>query len=285
MPYSSTRFTDGFGLVAKPLDECQSELEGWRLGLRSSWSILGAACDFQEAITFLSHLTSPATRHVMVPFGNVTVFMNNETGGSDYADHAIHLCQRLSVRTARVVDVPSRIVSTRTGREALSYEARILEMYQNGNLLRSVACANDGGRWTFQCAGEPHPLEQTFEYQARRKRDRFTPANLKALLEAFGFPFPDLNAIASVGHYVLVREQLLDSAYREKVEAGACTPAQRDDPGFGYYRRGLIWVPHMQTHAESVIIDFERAVRLNPAYEPLVQKHLQRAREVIRGRK
>ena len=278
------RLTDGLGLVARPLDECQRGLDGWRLGQRSLWSILRPSHDFQEVISFLSHLTYPATRHVMVPFDNVTVFINNQLAGSDFADHALILCTRLGARTARAVDTPSRSWSAGTEREVLTHEARIVEVYQDGNLLRSVTCMNDGGRWIFDCAGEPQPVEQSFDYQARRKRDRFTPANLKALLEAFGFPLPDLDALASVGHYVLVREQLLNSAYAERVEAGACTPAQRDDPAFGYYQRGLGWVEHMQTHAESVVADFERAVRLNPDYGPLVEEHLVHARQVIRSR-
>jgi len=43
-----------------------------------------------------------------------------------------------------------------------------------------------------------------------------------------------------------------------------------DDRAYGYYQRGLGWLPHIQTHATSVIHDFERAIQINPAYEPKV---------------
>jgi hypothetical protein len=248
-------------------------------------NILRVSRDFEEVVAFLSHLTHPATRHVLVPFGNATVFINNQQAGSDFADYTVHVSRKLCARTARAVDSPARSSGVGTNGEVLTYETRILEVYQDGEFVRSVACMNDSGRWIFESAGEPLPVEQTFNYHARRKRDRFTCANLKALLDAFGFPFPDIEAVANIGFYVLVREQLLNSAFAERVEAQACTPAQRDDPAFGYYRRGLGWVAHMQSHAESVLADLERAAQLNPAYEPLVEKHLERAREVIRGRK
>jgi hypothetical protein len=63
--------------------------------------------------------------------------------------------------------------------------------------------------------------------------------------------------------------------------AETCTIAEADDPAYGYYRRGLTWVPHMATHASSVIADFERCIRLNPDYEPKVREALDEAYAIV----
>jgi hypothetical protein len=54
------------------------------------------------------------------------------------------------------------------------------------------------------------------------------------------------------------------------------TVAENDDPAHRYYERGLGWLPNMATHATSVIADFERCLRINPAYEPLVRAALRK---------
>jgi len=51
---------------------------------------------------------------------------------------------------------------------------------------RSVAAANDGGRWTFDESGERYPFEQIERYGARRKRERFTREMLRDYLRHFG---------------------------------------------------------------------------------------------------
>ena len=265
--------------------ECRKELYGWQIGQRSRFYVVEEIGEFAQAIEFLSHLTHPATRHVLVPFGENTVALTNLQAGSDYHDYASQISAKLSRRVARVVDRPARTWGDSNSPEVQTYEARILEVYENGALVRGVTCMNDGGRWTFHCAGAQHPVEESFDYQARKKSSRFTSANLRELVKAFGFPLPDIEALSNAGRYLLMHEQLLNPEYRARVEANACTPAERDDPAFGFYRRGMGWIPQMQTHAESIVADFGRAVRLNPSYEPLVREHLERAREIIRGRK
>lgn len=63
---------------------------------------------------------------------------------------------------------------------------------QNGasahGYLRSIAAANDGGRWVFETSGDPFPFEELGRYKARRKRDRFPPQLLWQYLQEMGVP-------------------------------------------------------------------------------------------------
>ena len=286
MDLISMRLTDGFGLVQKAPDLCQEDLNGWTIGDRSTFRVLQASRDFGEAASFLSHLTYPATRHVIFPYGDITVFINNAKQGSEFSDYATHIAKKLRTCTARVVDKPARTWSHGNHTEVLTYEARILEVFaDSGERLRSVACANDGGRWVYESSGEPLLIEKQFNGQARKKKDRFTSSNLRTLAMEYGFPCPDFEAIQNAGEYVLLEEQLLNPEWARDVEARACSVEQRNDPAFQYYQRGLTWLDHIDTHAHSLITDFERAVQLNPSYGPTLEKHIQRAMEIIRRRR
>jgi hypothetical protein len=63
--------------------------------------------------------------------------------------------------------------------------------------------------------------------------------------------------------------------------AKACSIAEADDPACGYYLRGLGWVNRVGSHAESVIADFERCVRLNPDYADKVRGYLLEAYRAV----
>jgi hypothetical protein len=61
----------------------------------------------------------------------------------------------------------------------------------------------------------------------------------------------------------------------------ACSLEEADDPARGYYATGMKYVPYMATNAASVIHCFERAVAINPTYEPKVRDYLREARLVV----
>jgi len=52
------------------------------------------------------------------------------------------------------------------------------------NYERSVAAANDGGRWTFIAEGEVQSFEETDVYREKTIRDRFTPEMLERYCRA-----------------------------------------------------------------------------------------------------
>jgi hypothetical protein len=128
---------------------------------------------------------SPAlSRYGIVPIGTWSLLLNNTPLGTD------------------VGVLPSRWARDRGGwgiravcveDGALGYPARILEIFGpagHGPLMgvRSIAAANDGGRWVFETSGEPLPFENTDAYNRPRKADRFTGEMLRSYLREFEVP-------------------------------------------------------------------------------------------------
>jgi hypothetical protein len=73
------------------------------------------------------------------------------------------------------------------------YPARILVVYgPDGEppllVERSIAAANDGGRWVFETRGKPFAFEDEKAYMRRTKKSRFTGEMLHNYLLALGVP-------------------------------------------------------------------------------------------------
>lgn len=271
----------GYGLVEAPLDRCVERLltpdaDGRPIAAPAAdapvTDPLHATRD--EAVAFLSVLTHPATRRVLLAVNDRwTAVVTNLRDGSDVADDQPRLGAACRARTCRVVDTPD-LTRTVHGRFAarVSSPARIFDLRdEHGRTIRSVACALDGSRWTFETSGTPLAAEADLPYDARRKRDRFTSAHLHRLVASLGAGPPIADAFAVATRFVL-------TTIPGAVASDTCTPADADDPAYGYLRRGLGWVPHLETHAESVVWDLTRAVLLNPAREPEARPHLRAAR-------
>ena len=248
-----------------------------------SLSVERTAVDVDAALAYLSLRTHPVTRLVTVDLGEWTGVLTNGRNGSDFNDHQNWVGASRPAPTIRVVDAEARWWQRGELREHLGYEARIVEVRDgSGGLVRSISCADDGGRWTFETAGTPFPIEATFDYGARRKRDRFTRENLHALLREIG-PSPLTAAsFTRAPRFALVAERIADDAWRTRVEADACTLEEADDPAMGYLRRGMSYVPHMATHAASVVADLEKSLLLDPTLEARVRPHLDAAERTLR---
>ena len=117
---------------------------------------------------------------------------------------------------------PAPVIVQRNGyRCRLHCEARLVEIHEGSALLRSIACVDDGGPWTFEVAGQPLPVESTFDYSA--KRDRFTSENLSTLLESLGARRLDGSTIPSATEFVTLTEEVTDAAWRRRIESAAWT--------------------------------------------------------------
>ena len=271
----ASRFLSGYGIAECKVDRCSTSLASFSYGGDVSMRLLETTDDPERALGHLSQLSWPDTRHVLFPAGDhCSALINNSRNGSDYADYTVCLARHLQTRFARVVSSLGREWSNGTEREILQYEANIFDLHDgNGELIRTVACLNDGGSWSFTASGTSHAVESAFPYDARRKRDRFTAKHLGQLIAGFGLQTVTADSFLSAGQYFL-----FDIPNRP---AETCTIAEADDPAYAYYHRGLNWVPHMETHASSVIADFERCVRINPDYESKVRPALIEAYRVI----
>jgi hypothetical protein len=272
----------GCGLVEAPFDRVVEHFGSHRRADQSETRVLEVTPSAAKALDYLDRRTVPATRLVVVEHGTWTVVLTNHTNGSDFADYQYWAATTTVARTIRVVDTDARWWQRGPRRERLAYEARIFELHgPDDSLIRSIACADDGGRWVFETSGDPLPVEATFNYDAPRKKDRLTRDNLHDLLRSVGAAPLIEDALVVAPRFALLAERISDPAWRERVEAAACSLDEADDPAFGYFRRGLKWVPHMPTHAESVIADFERAIEIDPAYEPRVREHLREAHRIV----
>ena len=78
---------------------------------------------------------------------------------------------------------------------AACYQTVIMEVFdtpQSGaderGYRRSIAAAYDGGQWVFRQSSTPYAFEDLSKFEARLKRDRFTPQMLSLYLENLGIP-------------------------------------------------------------------------------------------------
>jgi hypothetical protein len=118
-----------------------------------------------------------------------------------------YLAQRMDVRAMRICSTPADE----------KYPATIWEVYasssrggdENLGYVRSIAAANDGGRWVFEQFGTPFSFERLDAYAAPRKRDRFPRQLLEEYLLAFGLtPFQDSFYCASDDAPAIIVERL-----------------------------------------------------------------------------
>jgi hypothetical protein len=130
-----------------------------------------------------------ATRFLFIPTRHGwTAYFTNGYRGTDPSLIG-YLPELMQSRSIWVVAEPHRETLT------LGTEVLIMNVYghEEGtwlNLIRSIRLENNSGKWEFKQVGQPFPFEQVERYQAKRKKDRFDFALLKAYLQVFGlFPF------------------------------------------------------------------------------------------------
>jgi len=268
------RFLEGYGLAECPIVECASNLTKRRGKFDARLRLVERVVDLETAVKFVSTLTVPDSRHVAVAAANWTVFINNARNGSDYHNYTRSFPLYLDARFARIVSRPGKTWNNNAIRLKLQYAATIFELYdRRGDSIRSVCCMDDGGRWTFDEGGDPHPVEATFPYQNKKKRERFTSKELARLAASFGLPEVTTETFENAESFYLFECDV------HIISTCSITDAQ--DPAFGYYERGLGWVKYLNTHASSVIADFERCLQINPNYEPKVRPFLNQAYHIV----
>lgn len=139
-----------------------------------------------DCLSRLEPLSPAATKELFLEstFG-WTAYFANGCRGSDPFLPMLQLSKALEVTALRACQSPASAL----------YPAVILDVYDtpaaggdSDGYRRSIAAANDGGRWTFAQSGAPFAFEQTEKYDARRKRDRFSPEMLSYYLEQLGIP-------------------------------------------------------------------------------------------------
>ena len=271
------RLSSGYGLIELPFTDLAERLAAFEPPGSQLWSLsqCGNAPAMLRQLIPLSH---PARRYVVVPMGPLwCAVVDNERDGPDFADLQGWLERWNDVLTIRVVDHPGATVVANGYRERTAWSARILDVRGPG-MRRSIACANDGGRWVFETSGEPLPIEASFPYEARRKADRFGSDELRAVLEHLGTRQLTSQDLLSADQALIMQISHRDPLVEKRMEQFYCTPEEADDPAFGYWLRATTWIKHIETQAESAVMDLTRAVALNPTYAKRARPHLKRAK-------
>lgn len=181
------RLLSGYGLIEGPFDAVAKHFGSHKRADQAEMRVRRIAPHVHEVLAYLSIRTHPATRLVLIDRGPWTAVLTNHKSGSDFMDYQFWATKTLRVQTIRVVDSKARPWQRGALRGHLEFEARMIEMHgPDGELIRSIACADGGGRWVFETTGQPFPIEASFAYEAPRKRDRYTSANLAELLAFIG---------------------------------------------------------------------------------------------------
>jgi hypothetical protein len=276
----------GYGLIEDRYEHCVQALGDEEISVtRSDLKEMDRVSDPSKALAFFSTYTFPATRHILFPAGEGwTGIVNNSKNGSDFNDYCMGWSRAVRSRALRVVDRASKVWNRDSLRVVMTYEARIVELYEGGAYpLRAITCANDGGRWVWHVSGDPLPVETGFSFDAKKVKDRFTRENLRTFLTSLSAPPVDPEAFLRSKSFSLVEETYRSAEWMGRIREAACTESDLDNPAHGYYQRGLGWMEHLATHFSSAIADFEKALEIDPGFEEKIRPHLERAHRISRG--
>jgi hypothetical protein len=179
------RLTSGYGLVHMPFADFAPWLDQVPPAPSQVWSFTRPV-NAADALDRLAPLSHPARRHLILPLAtDWCAVVDNKRDGPDFADLQRYLERHCDAPTIRVIDQQGTTTIANGYRERMRWEAHIVEI-RGPSTCRSIACANDGGRWIFETSGDPLPIESTFPYDARRKPDRFGTEQLADVLTYLG---------------------------------------------------------------------------------------------------
>lgn len=173
--------TQEVGYMERPAEG----VAAWFLaGMSSDWKLrAGSWPSFEQALSELVP-SAPMSRYAFIPNGGWTLVLNNGPLGTD-----VGVLPSLAAREWGCVAVRAVCVED----DGPGFPARILSVFGPDGTppllsVRSIAAANDGGRWVFETSGEPLPFERMVEYDRRRKTDRFTSGLLYEYLRQLHVP-------------------------------------------------------------------------------------------------
>ncbi len=151
-------------------------------GLGHPWRAVPCPWRTEEQLLQALQPRLQVTHYICAPAGqDWSLMLNDAVLGTDVGLFPSYAARELEIQALRAV----------WGHGI--YPARIIEMFgPQGRpplkALRSIAAANDGGRWVFETSGDVLPFEDTSTYERPRRPDRFPGEALHAFLRAIGIP-------------------------------------------------------------------------------------------------
>jgi hypothetical protein len=220
--------TSDFGLIEAPLASVVAAFVKWQADLGRS-PIQSEKTSLESTFSGLAPLSMELRRAAFVPTkSSWTAYFASGLAGSDPFPVMSYLAQQRQCRAMRVCSTSAHA----------RWPATIWEVYAPESLggapplgyLRSVSCANDGGRWIFDTSGSPFSFEELARYSAPRKKDRFDRDLLTSYLARLGSrPFDhDFYAVAL-------------STPSTLVEARRRWPSPPREYSFDEVQRGIPW--------------------------------------------
>lgn len=185
--------TSTIGFLEAPIQSAADELLRWRGDLYGTVGTTSVRGGLRGALANLEPLTlTVRPRELLVQTSNPawTAYFDCGALGTDAVGPVHVLSGRLGGRGVVTTCVPHTMSRTRSGGRygAVMFEVVAPDSNAPGHShgVRTVAAANDGGRWVFYAYGEPQPFEEPEAYGARIKRDRFTSHMLDRYCRALG---------------------------------------------------------------------------------------------------
>jgi len=172
--------TRDFGLVRKRIGDVVEEYVRWHAEEGIDYSRREITSSVAEAFDSLHPLASNLTKRLFVSASDEwTCFSQNGKRGSDPFITMSRIARRLEVETMRVC----------VADQSDDWPAVMWELYDSrfeSGRRRTVAVANDGGRWTYHESGSPFEFEDRGANSRSLVRDRFTSDMLVRYLKEFG---------------------------------------------------------------------------------------------------
>ncbi len=219
--------TSEIGFVEAPAEKVVDWFTRWDRSIQEARGVSvtsrAATGNFATLLQTLLPLTSVLPRRFLfVPTtGAWTAYFDNGHQGTDAATLS-HVALQLGCRAVRAAAIPDSLGSVTDRSKKGRYGATILEVYGPEemkflNYVRTIAAANDGGRWVFEQSGEPFAFEDTKQYRTRVIKDRFPPSLLEKYLRELGISAFDEEFYAP-----------LSTAFLVERTGGPAVPAMRD---------------------------------------------------------
>jgi len=212
--------TTSVGLIKAPLSETTVTFVAWLNEVLAKYDQAveksDVECGLSDAMQKLLPLAvGVCTRYLFLALGyGWTSFFDNGHQGTDARPTVAVLSGTLLTTGLALTVSPSTIQSAYEGRPG-TYGATILEVFEGAQeCRRSIACANDGGRWVFEQFGEPYAFEDVARYQSKKVADRFPPELIERYTRELVGVCPFSDAAYMNGPSQIVRGVLVEKVGR-----------------------------------------------------------------------
>lgn len=186
--------TYGIGFIKASISILRDCVLPWQHSLGRKITVEPINLPLPNALRWLEPLSAPVFKELWVETNShwLACFSNGLQGGGQVVEYLAKRCETRSVTIKcspymRSAQNPEKGKGTWGSTQFCLFGPEPRPIL---NDIRTVAVANDGGRWVFHAGGEIQGFEQVERYKMPRVQDRFTPEMLESYCRALGIdPF------------------------------------------------------------------------------------------------